>query len=295
MKKLHFKKIDAFTDGSSGGNPAGYIDLTEGAGLSAAEMQQIAAELKGFVNEVGFLSREAGQYRLRYYSSECEVAFCGHATIAILYDLLRSTPALQNEPEVRVRVNAGELPVYNHLAEMNAVFITAPAAQFLPCRPSGAKTAEILGIDAQQINGALPLRVIDGGLRTLIVPLDGLNTCLDLHPDAEALRLFCERNEVDILHVWTATCATPGAQYRTRVFAPKFGYLEDPATGSGNAAFGYYLIEQKLWTGDVTVEQGPSRGNPNFVKLKRRGERVLFGGCATTHINGEYWLHERAE
>ena len=175
MKKFHFKKIDAFTDGSSGGNPAGYIDLTEGAGLSAAEMQQIAAELKGFVNEVGFLSREAGQYRLRYYSSECEVAFCGHATIAILYDLLRSTPALQNEPEVRVRVNAGELPVYNHLAEMNAVFITAPAAQFLPCRPSGAReTAEILGIDAQQINGALPLRVIDGGLRTLIVPLDGV-------------------------------------------------------------------------------------------------------------------------
>ena len=60
MKKFHFKKIDAFTDGSSGGNPAGYIDLTEGAGLSAAEMQQIAAELKGFVNEVGFLSCEAG-------------------------------------------------------------------------------------------------------------------------------------------------------------------------------------------------------------------------------------------
>jgi PhzF family phenazine biosynthesis protein len=294
MKKLHFKKIDAFTDGSSGGNPAGYIDLPEGENLSAAEMQQIAAELKGFVNEVGFLSREAGQYRLRYFSSECEVAFCGHATIAIMYDLLLNTPALRDTPEVRIRVNAGELPVYNYLDEMDAVFITAPAPQFLPCLPTADMVAEILGMDLAELAGKHPLRVIDGGLRTLIVPLDRLDTCLDLHPEAEALRLFCERNEVDILHVWTAECAAPGAQYRTRVFAPKFGYLEDPATGSGNAAFGYYLIEQKLWAGDVTVEQGPSRGNPNFVKLKRRGERVLFGGCATTRIDGEYWLHERA-
>ena len=124
-----------------------------------------------------------------------------------------------------MRVNAGELPVYNHLAEMNAVFITAPAAQFLPCRPSGAETAEILGIDAQQINGALPLRVIDGGLRTLIVPLDGLNTCLDLHPDAEALRLFCKRNEVDILHVCTAEWrdarrAVPYACVRAQIRLP---------------------------------------------------------------------------
>jgi PhzF family phenazine biosynthesis protein len=294
MKRLHFKKMDAFTDGSSNGNPAGFIDLTEGSGLSPAEMQQIAAELKGFVNEAGFLSRSEGQYRLRYYSSECEVAFCGHATIAILYDLLRKTPELQNEPEVRIHVNAGELPVYNHLAEMNAVFITAPAPQLLPCRPTSAPTAEILGIDETELNGDLPLRVIDGGLRTLIVPLGGLDTCLKLRPDQEALRVFCEENEVDIVHVWTGETATPSAQYRTRVFAPKFGYLEDPATGSGNAAFGYYLIEQGLWSGDIGIEQGPSRNNPNFVKLKRRGERILFGGCATTRIDGEYWLHERA-
>ncbi len=35
----------------------------------------------------------------------------------------------------------------------------------------------------------------------------------------------------------------------TRVFAPKFGYLEDPATGSGNSAFGYYMLKNALWDG----------------------------------------------
>ena len=295
MKKLKFKKIDAFTSGSAKGNPAGYIDLTGGAPLSEAEMQQIAAELKGFVNEVGFVSRDDGQIILRFYSSECEVEFCGHATIAILYDLFRSAPELADKPEVSIRVKAGTLPVYNLIEQMNAVFITAPAPEFLLCRLTPARVAGALSIRPGDINARLPLRVINGGLRTLIVPLVTLETCLEIRPDQETLRLFCLENDIDIVHVSVEETYSDQAQYRTRVFAPKYGYLEDPATGSGNAAFGYYLIAENLWPGDLTLEQGPDRANPNLVKLKLGGangaERILFGGCATTRIEGHYWLH----
>ncbi|MCK5070722.1 MAG: PhzF family phenazine biosynthesis protein, partial [Desulfocapsa sp.] len=44
MKKFSFKKIDAFTDGSSGGNPAGIIFLESFNDISENEMQQIALE-----------------------------------------------------------------------------------------------------------------------------------------------------------------------------------------------------------------------------------------------------------
>lgn len=50
MKEFNFKKIDAFATESSTGNPAGYIRLAELADITTAEMQQIAKELKGFVN-----------------------------------------------------------------------------------------------------------------------------------------------------------------------------------------------------------------------------------------------------
>jgi len=44
-------------------------------------MQAIARELKGFVNEVGYLCRlDKDLFDLKYYSSEREVDFCGHAT-----------------------------------------------------------------------------------------------------------------------------------------------------------------------------------------------------------------------
>jgi len=290
-----FKKIDAFTEGNSSGNPAGYVYMDRADSLNEEEMQQIAAELKGYVNEVGYVNREEKGFRLRYYSSECEVAFCGHATIAIMYDIISADPALIGEPEVELEVNSGTLAAFNHIKDENAVYIMAPEPGFLERNLNLPEIAE--AIDAEQAIFDLqkPFRVIDGGLRTLILPLISLDDCLKLHPNQEKLRKFCLDNEIDIVHVFTAETSTAAAKYRTRVFAPKFGYLEDPATGSGNSAFGYYLIGSHSWPGDFTIEQGPSRSCPNFVKLKRYqadgSDRILFGGCGVTRIEGNYCLH----
>jgi predicted PhzF superfamily epimerase YddE/YHI9 len=77
MKEFSFKKIDAFATIKSDGNPAGYIYLESRESINDSEMQRIARELKGFVNEVGYISRENDTtFSLKYYSSEREVEFC---------------------------------------------------------------------------------------------------------------------------------------------------------------------------------------------------------------------------
>ena len=295
MKSLKFKKIDAFTDGSSGGNPAGYITMRPDELLTEGEMQTIAAELKGFVNEVGFVHQRDDRIHLRYFSSECEVAFCGHATIAIMYDLLKHNENLLDAGEIIIQVQAGALPVFNDIRASDAVFITAPQPRFLPCQLELPQAADALGMNPADINTDLPIRIVDGGLRTLIVPLKSLQACLALYPDQNSLKDFCLDNEIDIVHVFVKETALSSTLYRTRVFAPRFGYLEDPATGSGNAAFGYYLLDEGRWETDFTIEQGPSRKKPNQVLLKmmaRDGRQsILFGGSAITRIDGQYHLH----
>ncbi len=63
--------------------------------ISEPEMLQIARELKGFVNEVGFIFQSGeNRFDLKYYSAEREVDFCGHATIAIMYDLIKNNEEL---------------------------------------------------------------------------------------------------------------------------------------------------------------------------------------------------------
>ena len=96
------------------------------------------------------------------------------------------------------------------------------------------------------------------------------------------------------LHFVVSDTIDAEANYRTRVFAPKFGYLEDPATGSGNAAFAWYLHKRGLLPDGLIIEQGPSRDMPNRVKIKRIDKNeettVLFGGRAETRLSGTYYL-----
>ncbi len=283
-----------FTNGLSSGNPAGYVWMDQADLLTENEMQRMAAELKGFVNEVGFAYKLDKQFGLKFYSSECEVAFCGHATIAIMYDLISTNPELLDEPELKIKVKAGTLSVFNYIKEEDAVYITVPEAEFLQRKMSWDEITEALDTQLTGFDVKKPFRVIDGGLRTLIVPMVSLEACIKLSPNQETLRTFCFEKDIDIVLVFTEETDTADAKYRTRVFAPKFGYLEDPATGSGNSAFGYYLADNNQWAEDFSIEQGPSLKNPNLVKLKlyenEKGVRIMFGGGGTTKIAGNYYL-----
>jgi len=142
----------------------------------------------------------------------------------------------------------------------------------------------------------LPVRIVNGGLETLVVPMTRLESILSVTPDIQALNEFCIQIGVDIIILYSSETETQESCYRTRVFAPTFGYLEDPATGSGNAAFGYYLLEQGMWNREsMQIEQNGSRNAPNFVKLFYKetnsdDSRVWFGGGATLKIDGHYLL-----
>ena len=109
MKKSVFKKIDAFATKESEGNPAAAIYLNAEHDISVQEMQRIAKELKGFVSEVGYVRQVDGNtFNLKYYSSEREVDFCGHATIAIMYDLLiNNAELMKSKRETAKRKDSG--------------------------------------------------------------------------------------------------------------------------------------------------------------------------------------------
>jgi PhzF family phenazine biosynthesis protein len=247
LKSLSFKKIDAFTGIGSSGNPAGAVYLEKANALSEEQMQQVAAECKGWVSEVGFVAKLAPRkYWLRYYSSEREVDFCGHATVGIAYDLIKNDETLKAESSISLSTKNSELEAWNHVVSENAVFISAPPAQYKERDVSRIDCAKAL--KAGRKEDIEPITTINAGLDTLIVKVNSLESILSLNPNMDELKDFCVLHEIDIILVYTDGVATKGCAYRTRVFAPRFGYLEDPATGSGNSAFGYYLIDSKKWT-----------------------------------------------
>ncbi len=290
MKKYIYKKSDAFTADISLGNPAACI-YTGRDKLSEEEMLSIAKQHKGFVSEVVYCSNsDTYDCKLTYYSSECEVDFCGHGTIAAMYELLKSDDKLRCKKEIVFETNRkGALVLYNEIKEEDAVYIEAPAPVYYAINLTAAEAANALGIDVSLILTKYPISLIDAGLKTLIIPIASLECEISIFPDIKTLEEFCSDKGVDIILIFSTYASQPEFISHTRVFAPKFGYLEDPATGSGNSAFGYYMYENKLWDGGyISLEQGGKDRIYNTVKLKMKDNKVLFGGKATIRIDGYY-------
>lgn len=119
-------KIAAFSDGENGGNPAGVVIANQ---LPAdAEMQRIAADV-GF-SETAFAAPAGSGWRVRYFSPESEVPFCGHATIA-----LGAALALKNGDGVfQLTLNEAEITVEGRLDGR----VVSAALQSPPTRSKGA-------------------------------------------------------------------------------------------------------------------------------------------------------------
>ena len=297
MRILRFKKIDAFASEKSSGNPAAVIYLDSQEDLSSTEMLQIAKELQGYVSEVGYVSPGVGtDYQLRYFSAEREVAFCGHATIAILNDIIANDKSMQTKPTLSIVTQNDLLTVENHYKKDKCVYISAPAPRFSTTTINTTDIASALNCPMDMLAVARPTQIVNAGLETLIVPMASLKAILFVTPDLDTLKAFCVQIGVDIIILYTDETSTLESSYRTRVFAPTYGYLEDPATGSGNAALGYYLLKNGMWHGErIKIEQNGNFDTPNFVQLfskeiDKNNSQVWFGGGAVLKIDGEYLL-----
>jgi PhzF family phenazine biosynthesis protein len=297
MKRFKFKKMNAFASGLSTGNPAAAVYLDSFNDISEHDMLRIARELKGFVSEVVYIA-EIGpnKYRLRYFSSEKEVEFCGHATIAVMYDLLKQQGGQLQGQHVQITTNKGVLDVENRISDEDSVFITAPVPRFNGNKIFIDEICAATNIRAGAIDRKMPVGIVNAGNETLCVPIQSLDDIVSMLPDYDTLRSFCHKHKLDVVTVFTKDVADTARACRTRVFAAPFGYLEDPATGSGNAALGYHLLRHKLWDGGrIILEQNNDKQNPNIVKMGTKPDadgsiRVIFGGAARMRIEGHYLL-----
>lgn len=297
MKTFKFKKIDAFATQTSHGNPAGVVYLNTLDKITDDEMLIIAQELQGFVSEVAYVKEiDDNIFDLRYFSAEKEVDFCGHATIATMYDLIKHSNDLLKRDQVKIITRMGNLTVENKIPTEDAVYITAPAPVFSKPQIRPEIIAKALKTDIDTIETTHKISIVNAGLNTLIVPIKNLKSILSLSPNLNELKSFCLENNIDIITVFTPETTDSQNQYRTRVFASTFGYLEDPATGSGNSAFGGYLLKNKLWDGSfMQLEQNGSKENPNIIKIMAKKSddntcQVIFGGGAIVRISGHYIL-----
>jgi len=127
-----------------------------------------------------------------------------------------------------------------------------------------------------------PLQVVSTGLPVLIVPVRTLTAVRSINPDASAITNVCERFGANGIMVFTTVTVESFASVHARMFAPKIGILEDPATGSAGGALGAYLVQNGVVqvgpTTDILIEQGYEIDRPSRILVQVESDDDVIQG-----------------
>jgi PhzF family phenazine biosynthesis protein len=272
---MNVLKIASFSDGNAGGNPAG---VWIGERFPAdAEMQHIAAEI-GF-SETVFAVSSGADWRVRYFSPESEVPFCGHATIA-----LGAALAMQHGDGVfRLQLNHAGITVEGRQRDgILAAALQSPPTRSQPAPPQLlAEAMALFGYTQDDLDPAIPPALAHGGIDHLVLMLKSRATLAAMQYDLDAGRKLMNRaGLVTILLGWRESAQ----RFHTRNPFASGGVYEDPATGAATAALAGYLRDLG-WPhgGAIEVVQGEDMGMRSCLRAEippAPGSSIRVSGAA---------------
>jgi len=268
-------RIAAFADADRGGNPAGVV-ITD-THPDDSEMQRIAAEV-GY-SETAFAMPQGDAWRVRYFSPESEVPFCGHATIA-----LGAALALKDGNGVfKLKLNQADITVEGESrgGKLNAALQSPPTYSAAMSASLLEEVLALFGYNQDDLNAQIPPARINGGANHLALCLNSRAALGSMHYDLAAGRELMNRE--GLITILLAYVETPNRFHTRNPFASG-GVYEDPATGAATAAFAGYLRDLD-WPhgGSIEIIQGEDMGMRSRLRADigtEAGSSIRVKGCA---------------
>lgn len=268
MPAIDLHQVDAFTDQLFGGNPAGVV--TKADGLTDEQMQRIAREMN--LSETAFVSKPTvpgADFRLRWFTPEAEVNFCGHASIGTLYELARLKMyglGEEGRRTVTVQTMSGVLEMGCDVANgvITASF-TAPDTVMKDYRLQGKEFADFFGIPAEAMMPDTKV-MHNTSINDLFVAVKSRQAL-----EALEFNFNYTRKQLEPEDIIAVALFAPGKDgLDVRGLAPVVGVNEDPFTGrlqAGiiRAAQANGLIDKTQYK--LTTHQGWSMGRPGHAAI----------------------------
>jgi PhzF family phenazine biosynthesis protein len=272
-----FTQVDVFSS-ERRGNPVAVVHDADG--LSEEEMQAFADWTN--LSETTFLlspTDPEADYRLRIFTPSTELPFAGHPTLGSAHAWLEAGGVPRRDVIVQELVGG-------------SVRIRRDGGRLAFAAPPLLRGGPVADVDRRRVLSALALgddEVVDmawgdNGPGWVCVLLADAGAVLDVRPDWS---VFGD------LDVGVAGMHAPGSEaaLEVRAFCPGVGVVEDPVTGSLNAALGQWLAGDRLPPSYVAA-QGGALGRAGRVHVDKVGDTVWVGGDATTVIKGTVALRD---
>ena len=303
--RYRYLTADVFTDRPFGGNPLAVFP--EARGISDQRMQQVAREMN--LSETVFvLPSEDSRHtrKLRIFTPGTELPFAGHPTVGTAFVLaaIGEIPLAGAETRIVFEEGVGPVPVLIQAEDGKPIFSQLTAAKLPevgPPPPSIPDLAAMLSLEpADLLDGDNAPEAVSCGVPFLYIPLRDRDAVRRARLRTDLWEKLVAGFWATEVYVFARDPELPGSHVRSRMFAPRMGIVEDPATGAATASFGGYLASrspERDGTLRWVIEQGFEMGRPSILHLeadKRDGQvtAVRVGGSSVLVSEGRMEIPE---
>ena len=281
-RELEWAQVDVFAERALQGNMLAIFPNAHG--LSDAEMQALARETN--LSETTFVlpgdpdeDRRDG-VRVRIFTTWGELPFAGHPTLGTASWLRMNAPAFAGAGEVKLRLEAGTIPVRFAAEQDESHGVVGTMRQLDPefgAEPDAGALAAALGVSVDDLHPALRPQVVSTGLPFAVVALRSVAALERLEMDAAAVSRVLEPFGSTMAYCVAPTGAAEGDEpWRARM---RFYAGEDPATGSAaGCAIAYLVRHGAVASGVRTVLlQGVEMLRPSRITVSATLEGDVVG------------------
>jgi PhzF family phenazine biosynthesis protein len=287
MKQRAFAQVDVFTATPYAGNPVAVV--LDGTGLSTPQMQAFTDWTN--LSEATFVlppTHPDADYALRIFCPGRELPFAGHPTLGSCHAWLQAG----GQPKGGHVVQECEVGLVHIRQDESRLSFAAP-----PLRRGGPLAEEDVALIARGLgvprSDILQHAWCDNGPGWRAVMLGSAAHVLALKPDANLLKgldigVVGPRGKVGVI----GATEQETELFEVRAFFPgNQGLVEDPVTGSLNAALGQWLIGAGLAPDSYVARQGTALGRAGRVHVNQdRHQQVWVGGDSVVCIQGSVSL-----
>ncbi len=273
--------IDVFATGPLTGNPLAVVRGAET--MSDGEMLALTRWL-GYSETTFLLSPDdpAADYRRRICYPSGELPFAGHPTLGSCHAWLEAGGIPKRDGAIVQQCGAGLIEIS---AQGGMLHFKAPPLLRKGPLDEGAtvEAARLLGISLADIIEAVHA---DNGPGWVLLRLR----------DAAALRAATIAAKPDgraDIGLFTVSEAGSQADFEVRAFftKPDGALVEDPVTGSLNAAIAQYVLANGLATGAYRASQGHAVGADGLVYCRQEADGSIWIGGMVRSVASSALLH----
>ena len=283
QRSYRYRVVDVFTQHALEGNPlAVFPDAT---GIDDLTMGRIARELN--LSETVFVlpsTRGGCAWQLRIFTPTKEMIFAGHPTVGGSFVLLDENLIARDTESFVLDEKVGPVPIRVEKGDQPLIWLTTPPIHEGDVYDR-ALCAKSLGLELDELLD-IPPQLLSAGNPNIFIPLKDKRSVDRAWLDGTGAKAICgNRAEPVCIFVFAPT---PEGAY-SRMFAPEFGVVEDPATGSATGPLAAFMMKHNLAPGSdgsrFHSEQGTKMGRRSILHILIHGdngrEGIEVGGYVT--------------